>query len=321
MRSPPTLAIVVPCYNEEEGLSTTVSTLRTLLNGLSRSGKCAANSLIILVDDGSRDATWTVIEKEWAEAPEVVIGIRLAVNGGHQNALAAGLDYATERSSATISIDADLQDDLSALEKMLDHYLDGSEIVLGVKNTRTGDTLVKRVTAWGFYGLLRWMGVKVQPQHADFRLLSSAALKNLRQFPEYHLFLRGFPFLLHRQVTTVHYDISDRKMGTSKYTFRKMMSLALNGITSFSIMPLRIITVLGFFIFLLSGVLSIGAVITALRGEAVPGWASTTVPLYLLGGVNMLCLGVVGEYIGKTYMEAKRRPRYLVDTILPQAGE
>ncbi|HTN63502.1 MAG TPA: glycosyltransferase family 2 protein [Devosia sp.] len=316
MRSPPKLAIVVPCYNEDEGLASTVSTLKHLLSSLAESGKCTSDSIIILVDDGSQDATWDVIHREWIKAPQSVVGLRLAVNGGHQNALAAGLDYATDHAAATISIDADLQDDLSALAKMLDHYIGGAEIVLGVKNSRTGDSIPKRFTAWGFYALLRSMGVKVQPQHADFRLMSSAALRNLRQFPEYHLFLRGFPFLLHNKVTTVHYDISDRKVGTSKYTLRKMISLALNGITSFSIMPLRVITLLGFVIFLLSGIFSVGAIITALRGEAVPGWASTTVPLYLLGGVNMLCLGIVGEYIGKTYMEAKRRPRYLVDTTL-----
>lgn len=320
MRAAPKLAIVVPCYNEDEGLPSTVHTLKAKIDSLVESGRCTDGSFMVLIDDGSRDRTWDVITQEWQSAPKTVVGIRLAANRGHQNALAAGLDYVTENADAAISIDADLQDDLSVMDRMLDEYRAGTEIVLGVKNTRTGDSLPKRVSAWGFYGLLQWMGVKVQPQHADFRLMSSKALRNLQQFQEYHLFLRGFPSLLHSRVTTVHYDISDRKIGASKYTFRKMMSLALNGITSFSVVPLRLITVLGFVVFTLSALFAVGALITALRGEAVPGWASTTVPLYLLGGVNMLCLGIVGEYIGKTYMEAKRRPRYLVDTVLPPSA-
>lgn len=316
MKSPPKLAIVVPCFNEEDGLPSTVATLNALLDDLSSRGKCASSSFVTLIDDGSSDDTWAIIEQEWGAAPDRVVGLRLSANRGHQNALAAGLEFVTDRADAAISIDADLQDDLRALETMLEHYANGSEIVLGVKKTRTGDTPQKRLTAWGFYALLRRMGVKVQPQHADFRLLSSAALRNLRQFKEYHLFLRGFPSLLHSRITTVTYDISDRKLGKSKYTLRKMLSLALNGITSFSVVPLRVITVLGFVIFVLSGVLSAGALFTAIRGDAVPGWASTTVPLYLLGGIQMLCLGIVGEYIGKTYMESKRRPRYLVDAVL-----
>lgn len=320
MRAPPKLAIVVPCYNEEEGLDGSIDTLKAMLADFQRADRCAPDSFVVLVDDGSRDGTWDVIQRAWQADPKHIVGIKLAANRGHQNALAAGLAYATDTSDASISIDADLQDDLSALGRMLDLYKEGWEIVLGVKNQRDADSRFKQWTAKGFYKVMQAAGIKLQEQHADCRLMSAAAMKNLSMFTEHFLFLRGFPHILHSKVTTVTYDIRERQVGASKYTLRKMISLAINGITSFSVFPLRLISAVGLLVFVVSGLVTAYAIVQWLFGSTVPGWASTIVPIYLLGGINILCLGVVGEYIGKLYVEAKRRPRYLIDTVLDQVA-
>jgi polyisoprenyl-phosphate glycosyltransferase len=314
-RSCPRLALVVPCFNEEVVLRTTIAELNRRLDTLIAASSCASDSYVTFVDDGSKDGTWPIIAAAVASAPNRVVGIRLARNAGHQYALMAGLAYVTDRSDASVSIDADLQDDLDVLEEMVSRYRDGAELVLGIRRSRETDTLFKRASASAFYKLLSFMGVDVIEQHADFRLLSSAAMRNLREFPEYHLFLRGFPNLLHHRVDYVHYDRHARAAGYSKYPIGQMLALAWNGITSFSIVPLRLISILGFLVFFVASALVVFALVARGVGEALPGWASITVPLYAIGGMIMLSVGIVGEYVGKTYTEVKRRPRYLVDQV------
>ena len=314
-RSCPRLALVVPCFNEEVVLRTTITELNRRLDALIADSSCASDSYVAFVDDGSKDGTWPIIAAAAASAPNRVVGIRLARNAGHQYALMAGLAYVTDRSDASVSIDADLQDDLDVLEEMVSRYRDGAELVLGIRRSRETDTWFKRTSAGAFYKLLSFMGVDVIEQHADFRLLSSAAMRNLREFPEYHLFLRGFPNLLHNRVDYVHYDRHARAAGYSKYPIAQMLALAWNGITSFSIVPLRLISILGFLVFFVASALVIFALVARGVGEALPGWASITVPLYAMGGMIMLSVGIVGEYVGKTYTEVKHRPRYLVDHV------
>jgi glycosyltransferase involved in cell wall biosynthesis len=314
-RSRPRLALVVPCYNEEGVLQTTIAELNRRLDALIADASCASDSYIVFVDDGSKDETWPIIAAAVAAAPARVVGVRLARNSGHQYALMAGLAYVTDRSDASISIDADLQDDLDVLQEMVARYRDGAELVLGIRRSRATDSWFKRTSAAAFYKLLGLLGVDIVEQHADFRLLSAAAMGNLRQFPEYHLFLRGFPNLLHNRVDYVHYDRHARTAGQSKYPIARMLALALDGITSFSVVPLRLISILGFLVFFVATLLVIFALVARGVGEALPGWASITVPLYAMGGMIMLSVGIVGEYVGKTYTEVKRRPRYLVDHV------
>lgn len=314
-RSPPRLALVVPCYNEESVLRTTNAELIRRVDDLVAESRCASDSYIVYVDDGSSDSTWTIISEASAAAPGRVVGIKLACNTGHQYALMASLAYATDRSDASISIDADLQDDLDVIGEMIDRYREGAELVLGIRKSRPTDSWFKKTSANAFYKLLTFMGVNAIEQHADFRLMSAAAMRNLREFPEYHLYLRGFPNLLHNRIAEVYYDRVARTAGYSKYSLRRMLSLAWNGITSFSVVPLRLITLLGFFVFFVSAGLVLFSFIAYFGGATLPGWASITVPLYALGGLIMLSIGIVGEYIGKTYTEVKRRPRYLVDHV------
>lgn len=316
-RAAPILAIIVPCYNEEDALPSTAPALLSLIDDLARKELCNEHSFIVFVDDGSKDRTWQFLHDLATTSRPRVRAVRLATNSGHQNALLAGLEYATNRSDASISIDADLQDDLDAVEKMLIKYREGDEIVLGVRADRSSDSAFKRGTATWFYKIMKLMGVNATPQHADFRLMSKAAMRNLAMFPEYHVYLRGYPHILHSRVSQVHYSRSLRLAGETKYPLGKMLSLAWNGITSFSIVPLRLISILGLIVFIVAAALSIYAVIAWFRGHVVPGWASLTAPLYALGGLIMLSTGVVGEYVGKIYMEVKRRPRYLLDTVEP----
>lgn len=317
----PTLAIVAPCYNEADVLPLSIPRLLALIREFIEQHGCAEDSYIVLVDDGSKDTTWAQISAAAASAPGTLRGLKLSKNAGHQNALVAGLTYVTGKCDAAISIDADLQDDLSALPRMLAEYRAGAEIVLGVKASRKADSFMKTLTATAFYKGMRGMGVDLVENHADCRLMSASALKNLAAFPEYVLFLRGLQPLLHSRITTVSYDLSPRLAGESKYPLKKMLSLALNGITSFSITPLRLITWTGAVVFIVSFLLAVAAFINALNGEALPGWASITVPLYLLGGVMMLSIGIVGEYIGKIYLEVKKRPRFLIDEIAGQPAD
>ena len=308
-----TISIVVPCFNEESVLRETYRRLAALRASLIASQKISQRSDIVFVDDGSRDQTWRIIES-WVREGAPVVGVKLSRNCGHQNALLAGLSSA--KGEAVITIDADLQDDEAAIERMVDAYHEGYEVVYGVRATRDTDTWFKRTTARGFYRLMNALGVKTVSDHADYRLLSQRAIAHLCQFREVHLFLRGVVPLLGLRSTVVRYDRRSRFAGESKYPLGKMVEFAVNGITSFSVAPLRAIAVLGFAMALACVLFAAWAVaVKLLSADAVPGWASTILPIYFLGGVQLFCAGVMGEYVGKIYMEVKKRPRFLVETI------
>ena len=304
------IAIIVPCYNEEPVLDSTNKVLLSVCERLSVEQKVDAR--IVYVDDRSRDATWRLIEK-FSEESENVGGLKLAHNVGHQRALWAGLDWATRHVAAAVSIDADLQDDVNAIHDMVRLFLEGKEIVYGVRKARTTDTWFKRTTAQMFYRLMRGLGGDVLYNHADFRLMSQRALEALADYPERNLFLRGMVRTLGFPSAVVYYDRLERQAGESKYPFTKMLSFAVDGITSFSVRPLRYITYLGL-IFML---ISVGAIVYGLvehaKGQTIPGWTSLFVSLWFIGGAILLALGVIGEYIGKIYSEVKRRPRYIVE--------
>jgi polyisoprenyl-phosphate glycosyltransferase len=309
------VAIVAPCYNEAEVLPLSIPRLMGVLDDLISSHNCASDSYLVLVDDGSRDNTWDIIAAAAEKYPGRVRGVRLSRNAGHQYALIAGLTYVTGNCDAAISIDADLQDDLDALPRMVAEHRSGAEIVLGVKESRTVDPAFKKLSALIFYKGMKWLGVDLVEDHADCRLMSARALDNLSRFPEHLLFLRGLQPLIHKKISIVKYHISPRLAGQSKYPLRKMLSLAWNGITSFSIAPLRLISWTGAVVFSISLIFAIYAFVQAVTGHTVAGWASITVPLYLLGGMMMLSIGVVGEYVAKIFMEVKQRPRFLVDEV------
>lgn len=310
----PRLAIVAPCYNEEAVLRATAATLLARLDQLRTQGLVTADSYLCLVDDGSTDRTWALV-RELHEADPRVVGLKLTRNFGHQGAVLAGMLECD--ADAVVTIDADLQDDESSIGAMLRQYMAGHHIVLGVRGDRSSDGLAKRTTARAYYRLLRLIGVNVVVNHADCRLLSRAAVDQLRQYPETNLFLRGIVPLLGMRTTTVHYSRRARSAGTSKYPAARMLALGWEGVTSFSVAPLRLVAALGFFIALGSLAVTVWALtVKVVLGSAIPGWTSTVVPLYFLGGVQILCLGVIGEYVGKIYMETKRRPRYSVETRL-----
>jgi len=312
--SRPRLAIVVPCYNEVDALRQTAATLVSRLDSLLAGGLVSELSCLCLVDDGSTDGTWELIEELHA-ADGRVHGLKLTRNFGHQGAVLAGMLECD--ADAVVTIDADLQDDESCIQEMLQCYRGGHDIVLGVREDRASDSLLKRTTAQGFYRLLRLLGIDVVFNHADYRLLSRRALVELRQYPETNLFLRGIVPLLGLRRATVRYARRPRLAGQSKYPARRMLSLAWEGLTSFSVAPLRMVAGIGFLIALASLAVTIWALTVKLvYDSAVPGWASTVVPLYFLGGVQILCLGVIGEYVGKIYLESKRRPRYAVESRL-----
>ncbi len=305
------LSIVVPCYNESAVLADSVQRLRQVLEDLRSKGKVDAASNLWLIDDGSSDDSWTLIQQFAARHTDVV-GMKLSHNSGHQNALLAGLEHAD--GDAVITIDADLQDDIAAIELMVDAHAQGSEVVFGVRRYRRQDSAFKRGTARAYYRLLRVLGVEVIPDHADFRLLGPAARAALLAHPESNLFLRGLVPRLGFRSTQVLYDRQPRRDGRSKYSLARMFGLGIDGITSFSTVPLRVIAALGAFLFLVSMVVSVWVLgIRLFTDRALPGWASTTLPIYVLGGVQLLSLGLVGEYVAKIYMEVKRRPRYLVE--------
>lgn len=305
------LNLVVPCYNEEAVLPETASRLLALLDDLQQRGVATASSGITFVDDGSRDRTWQLIE-ELHTRDARVHGLKLASNRGHQNALLAGLLSAD--GEAVISLDADLQDDINAIPKMIDAHLAGAQIVYGVRARRDTDSAFKRRSARAYYALLRKCGINVVPDHADFRLMSRAALDALQGFREVNLFLRGIVPLLGFRTAVVHYDRLSRFAGTSKYPLLKMVELAMEGIFSFSTMPLRWITVLGALFSVVSVVLGLWALVTKLATQqALPGWASTVVPMYLLGGLQLLALGIIGGYLSRIYTETKQRPRFIIE--------
>ncbi|MBX9965087.1 MAG: glycosyltransferase family 2 protein [Burkholderiales bacterium] len=307
------LSIVVPCYNEEAVLQETAKRLLALMGGMVIDGRISVDSELLFVDDGSRDRTWQLIE-ELAARDAHVRGIKLSHNRGHQNALLAGLMSAS--GDAIVSIDADLQDDIGAIVLMVDRHRAGSDIVYGVRSRRARDTWFKRCTAQSFYRLMNWFGAESIFNHADFRLMSRRALEALRRYDEVNLFLRGLVPLLGYRTDIVEYERGERFAGESKYPLRKMIAFALEGVTSFSVVPLRVITFVGFAVFGLTLIISIWVLwVRLFSEEAVPGWASTVLPLYFIGGVQILCIGIVGEYLGKTYQEVKRRPRYIVETV------
>jgi len=311
------LAIIVPCYNEEEALKFTIPKLLELLKNLISKNLISSNSFLLFIDDGSDDNTWKEIILACCKEPIHIKGIRLAINCGHQSALLCGLNFSSENCDAAISIDADLQNGLDAIPLMLDAFKNGAEIVVGVRTSRDTDTVLKRSLSNGFYGAMNLIGVDLVKNHADFRLLSKKALINLKLFPEKNIFLRGLSPKLHKKIEVVQYVCEKRIAGQSKYTYRKMISLALNGITSLTVAPLRLIFLLGLIVFTISLMMIVFILISAANGKALPGWASIILPVYLLGGLIMLSIGILGEYIGKVFIESKNRPRYLIDELSP----
>lgn len=307
----PRLYIVIPCYNEEEVLPITAPQFLGKLNQLAAEGKIAEDSRILFVDDGSKDRTWQIISDLSAQDAHFT-GIRQSRNRGHQNAVLAGLMEAKDVCDITISIDCDGQDDLNAMDEMVDCYHDGCHIVYGVRKSRETDTFFKRTTAQGFYKLLSFFGVESIYNHADYRLVSGQALRAFAEFEEVNLFLRGMFPLVGFKSTSVYYDRQERLAGESKYPLSKMLNLAIDGITSLSVKPLRMITLLGFLVAGISFLGVIWSVIQQLRGLTVAGWASMTCIICFVAGVQLVGIGVLGEYIGKIYLEVKRRPRYII---------
>ena len=316
----PRLYMIIPCYNEEAVLPITSGMFLTELNALAAAGKISEDSRILFVNDGSKDRTWEIIT-ELSRQNGHFIGISQSRNRGHQNAVLAGLMEAKDRCDITISIDCDGQDDITAMEAMVDAYCDGCEVVYGVRSSRETDTFFKRASAQGFYKLLNWMGVEVVYNHADYRLLSNRVIRELAQFQEVNLFLRGMIPLVGFKSTSVYYERHERLAGESHYPLRKMLALALDGITSLSVKPIRMIAVSGLLVALISLIGVIWAVAGALLGNTVPGWASIICVVCFIGGIQMLCLGVIGEYIGKIYLETKRRPRYIISERTPGPSE
>lgn len=309
--SKPILWMVIPCYNEEMVLPITAPMFRQELSDLVNEGKISDQSRICFVNDGSKDKTWQIIS-DLAKQDEHFIGISQSRNRGHQNAVLAGLMEAKDQCDITISIDCDGQDDIHAMHDMVDAYLDGCEVVYGVRAKRTTDTFFKRFTAEGFYHLMNWMGADIVFNHADYRLISARVLEHFADYKEVNIFLRGMVPLVGFKSTSVYYDRAERIAGESHYPLKKMLALAFDGITSLSVKPIRLIAGLGLFISILSFIGVIWAIVQALAGFAVAGWASTVCIVCFMGGIQLLCLGVIGEYIGKIYMETKARPRYII---------
>ena len=307
----PVLYIVIPCYNEQEVLPITAPMFLNKLHELAEKKLVSENSRIMFVNDGSSDGTWDII-RALAASDEHYIGISQSRNRGHQNAVLAGLMEAKDRCDISISIDCDGQDDINAMDDMVRAYLDGCDIVYGVRNDRETDSFFKRTTAQGFYRFLSAMGAEIVYNHADYRLISARALHELAKFKEVNLFLRGMVPLVGFKSTSVEYKRAERIAGKSKYPLRKMLALAGDGITSLSIKPLRLIMSFGVVVALLSFVGVIWAIVAALAGRAVAGWASMTCIICFVSGVQLICMGIIGEYIGKIYMETKQRPRYII---------
>lgn len=305
------LNIVVPCYNEEAVLKETTKQLSSLIDSLIEKGKIAACD-IVYVDDGSHDTTWALIE-QLQLTNKYVHGLKLAHNVGHQNALWAGMEWSDGKCDAMVSIDADLQHDIRKIEDMVDAYHNGFEVVYGIRNSRKTDSAFKKRTALGFYSLMRKMGVDIIPNHADFRLLGSKALHALMQYPERNMFLRGMVRLIGFPSTEVYFDVQERFAGESKYTLSKMLNFAADGITSFSVQPLRIISVIGIICVFLSLVEMIYIIVAWIQGSVVAGWSSLLFSVWFIGGMLLLSVGIIGEYIGKIYKEVKQRPRYIIE--------
>ena len=307
----PKLYIIIPCYNEEEVLPVTAPMFLEKINSLVSKGKISDDSRIMFVNDGSRDKTWDIIDG-LSKQDKHYIGISQSRNRGHQNAVLAGLMEAKDVCDITISIDCDGQDDINAMDEMVDAYLDGCDIVYGVRSSRETDTFFKRFTAQSFYKFLAMMGADVVYNHADYRLMSARVLKEFANFKEVNLFLRGMVPLVGFKSTTVTYSRAERLAGESHYPLKKMLALAIDGITSLSVKPLQLIMTFGIIVAFVSFVGCIWALVTALCGKAVSGWASMTCIICFVSGVQLICLGIIGEYIGKIYLETKHRPRYII---------
>jgi len=307
------LGIVIPCFNEEEVLRETKSQLERLLEDMIKRGKISLDSFICFVDDGSRDRTWELIE-QFAKGSRIFRGIKLSRNFGHQNALIAGLMQLKDEADALISMDADLQDDILVVEKFVDKYREGYDIVYGVREDRSSDTKFKRWTAELFYKFQKFMGIENISNHADYRLLSRRALNALAEFKEVNLFIRGVIPLIGFKSCSVYYNRGERFAGESKYPLKKMLFFALDGIASFSVVPLRVITIIGFFIFIFSLMVIIWIFMEKyIFDSTIQGWSSIMVSIYLMGGIQLMSLGIIGEYIGRIFQQSKNRPRYIID--------
>jgi glycosyltransferase involved in cell wall biosynthesis len=308
----PRLALVLPCYNEEAIIAQTVAKLEELLNGFIDENRIAGNSFMVFVDDGSRDRSLEILTNVSSEKVRIV---KMSANYGHQTALLAGMHYVAGKVDCMVSLDADLQDDLNCIGQMLNEYLAGAHIVYGVRNDRSSDSFFKRKTAQWYYKLMQKMGVNMIYNHADFRLLSNTILQELSKYQEVNLFLRGIFPRMGFKSAIVYYSRLERTAGETKYPFRKMLNLAINGITSFSDVPLKLISMVGFIVFLGSVIASLWVLFVLLTGRNLPGWASITLPIYFIGGVQLLSLGVLGSYISRIYMETKKRPLYHVEQV------
>lgn len=313
MQMAPKVAIILPCFNESESISYAAETLLGVLSALIAEDKITQDSYLFFVDDGSRDNSWRIIEALHLNN-KAVKGMKLSRNFGHQAALLAGLTAVTGKCDAAISIDADLQQDPSTIRDFIDELRNGADIVLGIRRDRATDGKIKKLTALGFYRFMAAMGVNAIPNHADYRLLSRRAMEALALYPEPGMFLRVTCLQLGFQVSTVFFDVKARQYGQTKYSLGKMLQLAVQGVTSYSVTPLRIVTAVGFAIFVMSSCMAIYVVWHALYvGDTVPGWASTTLPIYFIGGVQLLCLGIVGEYVGQIFTSVKNRPRWICE--------
>ncbi len=306
-----TLAIVLPCYNEEEILDNSANRLQGIFEDLRIKDKISSDSFILFVNDGSKDSTWDIICHLHAQNDSIK-GLNLASNVGHQNAILAGMMAAKDKCDAVITMDADLQDDVNMIEKMVDYYCLGNEVVYGVKVSRKSDPFLKRITAIGFYKLQSMMGAKIVYNHADFRLISSHALSILSQYHERNIYLRGLIPMLGLKSSTVDDVIGERLSGQSKYTLSKMMNLAIDGITSFSIKPIMMVFSVGLIFLIISLIIMTHALYCYLIGDVVPGWSSLIISIWFVSGINLMCMGIIGVYIGKLYIEVKHRPRYIV---------
>ena len=309
------LYVVIPCYNEEDVLPETAKRLKLKFETLFKAERIDKKSRIMLVNDGSKDRTWEMIQ-ELHKRDTIFTGVNLSKNRGHQNALLAGLMTAKEYADVTISMDADLQDDIDAVDKMLDEYANGCDIVYGVRSKRKKDTAFKRLTAEGFYRIMNFLGAEVIFNHADYRLMSKRALEGLSQFKEVNLFLRGIVPMIGYKTASVYYEREERFAGESKYPLKKMLAFALEGITSLSVKPIRFITLIGTIIFVVSILMIINFICQWGMGRTVSGWASVICSVWAIGGLLMFSVGVVGEYIGKIYLETKERPKYIIETVI-----
>lgn len=309
------LYLVIPCYNEEEVLMSTSKALKQKMNDLIKEKKIDKKSKVMFVDDGSKDSTWNIIDKLHSE-DDLFTGVKLSGNRGHQFSLLAGLMEAKKSADAVISMDADLQDDINVIDKMVEEYNKGNEIVYGVRSSRSKDTFFKRTTAQAFYKLMRFLGVNIVYNHADCRLMSKRALDELENYREVNLFLRGIVPLIGFQNSIVYYERGKREAGVSKYPLKKMLTFAADGITSFSVKPLRLILAIGIIILIISIFIMLYALIVKILGHTVAGWTFLTISIWFIGGLQMISIGIIGEYIGKIYNETKRRPRYIIEKTL-----